>query len=360
MITGIDNNAIRISTTVPRRAESRDGSRNKARGFSLVELMIALVLGLLVIGAVISVFITNQQAFRTAENMARLQENARFAFEALAREMRESGGTPCGTTAVANVLNGGGGWWSWGNGPLIGYDGNQAGPQSFGSDPGQRVAGTDGVLVLTASLFEGVVITDHNANAAQFKVKMANQGIQDGDIVMACDSQSAAIFQVTNVTNTNQANVTIIVHNTGTGNPGNCSKGLGLPTVCTANGTPKSFASGGLIARYSASFWYIGNNSRGGRSLYRLGFTGAPSPQAQEIADGVTDMQIEYLTAAPGTPPTLANRYVAASAIADWDDVIAARVTLTMETGDRVGVDGNAIIRPFMHVISLRNREYVP
>lgn len=356
MITGLDNNAIRISTAVPRRAESRSGCRNTARGFSLVELMIALVLGLLVIGAVVSVFIANQQAFRTAESMARLQENARFAFEVLAREMRESGGTPCGATAVANVLNGGGGWWDWGNGPLIGYDGNQAGPQSFGSGPGQRVTGTDGVLVLTASLFEGVVITHHNATAAQFTVNMADHGIQDGDIVMACDSQSAAIFQVTN---TNQANATID-HNTGTGNPGNCSKGLGLPTVCTADGTPKSFANGGLIAHYSASFWYIGNNSRGGQSLYRLGFTGAPSPQAQEIADGVTDMQIEYLTAAAGTPPTLANGYVAASAIADWADVVAARVTLTMETGDRVGVDGNAIIRPFMHVISLRNREYAP
>lgn len=356
MITWLDNNGVGSPSGIPRRAEFIPGFRNTARGFSLVELMIALVLGLLVIGAVVSVFITNQQAFRTAENMARLQENARFAFEALAREMRESGGTPCGTTAVANVLNGGGGWWDWGNGPLIGYDGNQAGPQSFGSGPGQRVTGTDGVLVLTASLFEGVVITHHNATAAQFTVNMANHGIQDGDIVMACDSQSAAIFQVTN---TNPANATI-VHNTGTGNPGNCSKGLGLPTVCTANGTPKSFANGGLIAHYSASFWYIGNNPRGGRSLYRLGFTGAPSPQAQEIADGVTDMQIEYLTAAAGTPPTLANGYVAASSIADWADVVAARVTLTMETGDRVGVNGNAIIRRFMHVISLRNREYVP
>ncbi|MEF3193875.1 MAG: PilW family protein, partial [Halothiobacillaceae bacterium] len=304
----------------------------------MVELMIALVLGLLVIGAVVGVFISNKQAFRTAENMARLQEEARFAFEAMAREIREAGGTPCGATAVANVLNGGGGWWNWNNGPLIGYDGNQAGPQPFGSGPGQRVTGTDGVLMLTASLFEGVVITDHNPSAAQFKVNTPNHDIRTDDIVMACDSQSAAIFQVTNA---NQGNVTI-VHNTGTGTPGNCSKGLGLPTVCTANGTSKTFAKGGFISHYSASFWYIGNNAHGGRSLYRLGFTGAPSPQTQEIAEGVTDMQIEYLTATAGTPPTLANSYVAASAIANWADVIAVRITLTMETGDRVATDGKA------------------
>lgn len=334
------------------------GARASISGFSLVELMIALVLGLIVIGAAVSIFLSNQQTFRTTENLARLQENARFAFESMAREIREAGGTPCGVKPVANVINGGGGWWNWNTqGPLRGYAGNTPGPQAFGTSPGLRVVNTDAILVLSASLFEGVTITDHNPTAAQFKVNKANHGILSNEIVMACDRQSAAIFQVTSA---NQANATI-VHNAGGTSPGNCSKGLGIPTDCTsANGTAKTFSKGGSIARLNASFWYIGNNGRGGRSLYRLNFSGAPQAQAQEIAEGVTDMRLEYLQVAPGTPPTLPASYVNASSVTDWANVVAVRLSLIMATTHRVGVDGQAITHTFMHVISLREREFAP
>lgn len=334
------------------------GPRTSISGFSLVELMIALVLGLVVIGAAVSIFLSNQQTFRTTENLARLQENARFAFESMAREVREAGGTPCGMKPVANVINGGGGWWSWNTqGPLRGYAGNTPGPRAFGTTPGLRATNTDAILVLSASLFEGVTITTHDPTSAQFKVNKTNHGIQNDEIVMACDRQSAAIFQVTNA---NQANATI-VHNTGGTSPGNCSKGLGIPTDCTsANGTAKTFSKGGFIARLNASFWYIGNNDRGGRSLYRLNFSGAPQAQAQEIAEGVTDMLLEYLQITPGTPPTLPASYVSAASVTDWANVVAVRLTLIMATTNNVGVDGQAIPRTFMHVISLREREFAP
>lgn len=67
-----------------------------SRGFSLVELMIAIVLGLVVMGGVISIFVANRQAFRVSENMAHVQENARVAFELLARDLREAGETHAG------------------------------------------------------------------------------------------------------------------------------------------------------------------------------------------------------------------------------------------------------------------------
>lgn len=347
-----------LSSSYWTKPSGRAISRHAARGFSLVELMIALVLGLLLIGAVVGELISNRQVFRTTENMARVQENARFAFEALAREVREAGGIPCGTTKVANVLNNSQNYWwgDWDSGPLIGYDdydGNNDNPSVDGPATNNRVAGTDGILILTANLLEGLVITDHNPTSAQFKVNMANHGIQDGDIVMACDNVSAAIFQVTNA---NQNNMTI-VHNTGTGSPGNCSKGLGWPTVCTTNGTQKTFAKGGIISKFSASYWYIGNNSRDGRSLYRLGLTGSPHPVSQEMVDGVTDMQIEYLAR---TSTALADSYENASDISNWDKVVAVRIALTLETADAVGIDGDSISRTFTHVISLRNREYAP
>ena len=62
------------------------------RGFSLVELMIALALGLFLTGVAITVVINNRQTFRLAENQARMQENARAAFEMMARDLRAAGG----------------------------------------------------------------------------------------------------------------------------------------------------------------------------------------------------------------------------------------------------------------------------
>lgn len=77
------------------------------RGFNLIELMITLLLGLLVVLAAISMFISSRRLYTTTENMSRLQESARVAFELMARDLREAGGNACSTTcAVASTMTG--------------------------------------------------------------------------------------------------------------------------------------------------------------------------------------------------------------------------------------------------------------
>ena len=71
-------------------------ARAHARGLSLVELMIALMLGLLVLGSASAIFISNRQTYRATEGLGRVQENGRMAFEMMARDLREAGGHPCG------------------------------------------------------------------------------------------------------------------------------------------------------------------------------------------------------------------------------------------------------------------------
>ena len=64
-----------------------------ARGVSLIELMVALVLGLLVVGGAIGMFISNKQAYSATESVGRVQENSRLAFELMARDKKvERGG----------------------------------------------------------------------------------------------------------------------------------------------------------------------------------------------------------------------------------------------------------------------------
>lgn len=334
--------------------------KHRQCGLSLIELMIAMVLGLLVTLGVVNLFLTTRTVYRQNENLARIQENARFAFEFLGREIREAGGISCGSNLpTANVLNNPEtNWWSnWGDG-IHGYDDTQDTfpPKRFGSNSLDRVAGTDAFVVMTSTQSDLIIITDHNPNSAQFKVNATAHGLADGDIVMVCDYRQAAIFQITNA---NSSNVTI-VHNTGGSvSPGNCSKGLGVPTVCTTNGTPYTFEKGGFLGRLSASAWYVGHNDRGGTSLYRVRMRnnrGSADTITEEIVEGVTNMQVTYLVRA--SDGTLANDYVGAAALtpADWPNVVAARVALTFSSLENVGTEQQSLVRSLASVYTLRNR----
>jgi type IV pilus assembly protein PilW len=297
------------------------------------------------------VLLANRESYRTSEALGRMQENARFTFEVLGRSIRAAGGNPCGGNKVANVLiNQSTAWWAnWGNNAVRGYEANDAQfPQPVGSGVAQRVAGADALILMSGALDEGVVITDHNPNSAQFKVNTTQHGLADGDIVMACDNDHAAIFQVTNA---NSSNVTI-VHNTGAGNPGNCSKGLGYPTDCSSvNGNLYTFAGNGFLAKLSAEAWYIGNNSRGGRSLYRIYLAGSGNnPTApEEVVPDVRDMQLAYLASS-------ANDYAPADSITDWGKVVAVRLEITTEAPD-VKFNGTALTRTWATVVQIRNSQ---
>ncbi|AWV06670.1 PilW family protein [Marilutibacter maris] len=310
--------------------------------------MVALVLGLFITGAAISVFLSNRQTYRATENLGRVQESTRVAFELMARDVREAGGTPCARNLpTANVVNTtAGDWWAdWSTG-VLGVDG------AFAVDnPANRVAGTDAVELKSGDS-NGVTVTDHVPTSAQFKVNTVDHGLNDGDIVMVCDYRQASIVQVTNAQpGTNDT----VVHNTGSPvTPGNCTKGLGVPVDCTTtNGTPYTYGPNSTIVKLHSARWYIGTNANNNRALYRqiLRRSGATvATVAEEITEGVSDMQITYLL--PGD-----TTYRDATAVAArWNEVLAARIELTLDSPEEVGVDGNVLQRTLVHTVTLRNR----
>lgn len=325
------------------------------RGFSIMELMISLSLGLVVSAAVILIFLSNQEMYRQNDNLARLQENARYGFEIMGRYIREAGGIPCGNNLqVANVLTDADTqWWSTWHGGLQGFEGaDNTFPQAFGTNAGDRVTGTDALTIVSASIKPTIRIIDHDPTNLRLELADANV-TQAGAVLMACDYDQAAIFQVSAAT-LNDRN---IFHDVNVGTPSNCSSGLGHPTDCTdPAGTPKQFANNGFITPLSATAWYLGTNSRGGRSLFRLALEssgGVAAPITEEVAEGISDLQMEYLeTDASGNLPT---NYVDASLVNDWNRVIAARIVVTLETLDPVA-NGAPIVRRWYTIFALRNR----
>lgn len=67
--------------------------RRTQLGLSIVELMVAMALGLLLMTGVIQVFLSSRQTYAANEAMGRLQENGRFALEFIARSARLAGYT---------------------------------------------------------------------------------------------------------------------------------------------------------------------------------------------------------------------------------------------------------------------------
>ena len=70
---------------------SRGGTGRQQGGFSLVELMIALLLGLLLMSGIIAVYLESKNSFVQDEAIARVQENGRFALRLLTREVAMGG-----------------------------------------------------------------------------------------------------------------------------------------------------------------------------------------------------------------------------------------------------------------------------
>ena len=69
------------------------------RGFSLVELMIAMVLGLLVAEGIYILFAAAGKVNTTQTALARLQENGRIAIDLIANDLRSAGRLPCGSNS---------------------------------------------------------------------------------------------------------------------------------------------------------------------------------------------------------------------------------------------------------------------
>lgn len=316
-------------------------ARRRMAGFSLVELMTAMLLSLLLIGATVSVFMSNRRVYTATEGMGRLQENARIAFELMARDIREGGGNPCDVRMrLVSVLADTTDWWSnyTTEMALSGFD-NGAHPDS--------VDGTDAIRV---QFFEdlGIVTSAGMGGSSGSLVVNDIDRIAERQILMVCGffpasatepvTDTAAIFSAGKSGGS-------IVHDEGSGNIGSDFSNAAHPTAVV-------FPAGSLLGSLRAIEWYVGTNEEGRNSLYRrqLQYPGTAPVMGdpEEVVTDVVDMQLTYLendTWSTGLPSS-------------WNNVTAVRIALELEARDSRagGVEGENIRRRLTHMVALRNR----
>jgi type IV pilus assembly protein PilW len=66
-------------------------SRDRQAGMTMVELMIAMVLGVVLGGSIIAVFVNNSHSFNQDENVLRMQDDARYALREIAFDISMAG-----------------------------------------------------------------------------------------------------------------------------------------------------------------------------------------------------------------------------------------------------------------------------
>ncbi len=80
----------------------------RQRGFTLIELMVAMVLGLLVAAGIVTVFASTNSSNKAQNQVARLQEEGRFAMSRIGTDLRMANGQYCNNTGgVAAAASGG-------------------------------------------------------------------------------------------------------------------------------------------------------------------------------------------------------------------------------------------------------------
>ena len=315
-------------------------------GFSLVELMIALLLGTLVVAAAGGIFLANRQTFRSTDNLGRVQEGMRTAFELMARDIREAAGNPCSNAVpLANVINTPSAqWWTnlenWGQG-LRGYMGNQPfSDAASGGGAGQRLGGTD-AIELFATETPVRMVTAHTPASATFTLGSIDHGFAAGDLALACSPRHAALFQISSVSGAT------IGHGTG-GTPGNCTSALGVPVNCGTSNSYEFSIPNTVLARVHAVRWYVANNAAGRPALYQQRLVNG-GVSTQEVVEGVRSLELTYLERNETS-------YGNASTVAAWDQVVAVNIRAEVEGEPNSGAAGAALARTVEHVVSLRNR----
>ena len=323
--------------------------QSRMRGFSLIELMVALAISLLLLMGVVALFISSRASYETTERLSRIQENGRFALDQLTDDMRVAGFNGCarGATTPArnedfriNVVAGGGADLRWNFlVPAQGFNGTGSAwaPALDTTNLLPAPSPTGDVLILR--------IPRRDARALQLTAKQTNPTdpltvgviapapLEAGDIAMISDCTGRAFFQVTGYAGGQ------IQHAVGGGTssaaevtPGN------LENLTGANSLLHPFMAGAEIVPVVTMIYYLAP-SDGDATRMSLWRKTAGMVRSDEIAEGIE--RLELLFGIDSTSPRdgRADTYVPANLVTDWGAVMTAQVALLARSPDAYGTD---------------------
>ncbi|MCK4587273.1 MAG: PilW family protein [Gammaproteobacteria bacterium] len=332
----------------------------KQKGLTLIEIMISITISLILLGGVVQILASSKMTYRVQDAAARVQESGRFGIHFLTGELRMAGYMGCGSIVnnpinIVDMNNDGipdEAANFTGNG-LMGYEysGTLSVPltDTLNLTAANIIADTDVVTIKRGSS-TGVrlqgQLTAINANI-QLDPATADGMFDVGDILFISDCEFADVFTPTTVSGGGGA-ITIAHSN----------------AVNTENFLSTVYDDDAEVMRMVNTTFYLATGASGEPSLFRSSLGNGGAMVAQELVEGVSDMQITYGedTNVVVEGKRSANVYVTANNVTDWTNVVNVRITLTIRSAEdniatSVTAEGDRRLRrSFTTSITIRNR----
>lgn len=301
----------------------------RQKGLSIIELMVAITLGLILTAGLVQIFAGNQRSFTMAEANMRVQETGRMSVEFLNRAVRNADYWGCiPRDNVGNKLD------PTGTGYSTDLHEFENGFYAYQSDGTVGIAGTDVMVLRGVGGAGDVSIEDEMPNASANLDVNTTEGIHEGDILLISDCIAGDIFQVTAEPTTSNK----IQHNGGNKQePGNAKTRDGVLVVVdnncpgdAANCLSKQYGGDAQIFKpYFYQFYLDVDDGR--RALYRKDGLNTPV----EIMDGVWDFQMRV-----GIDPGLAT-----GEASQWVDIDSATALSSAAASEVVAVQISMLVR---------------
>ncbi len=289
-------------------------------GITLVELMVAMVIGLILLVAIAYVYMGNRQTFRALDDFSRVQENYRYAMDQVGVDMRMAGFTGCVNVSSIDAANPA-------NIPIQppaiaanpnslalatavqGYSGAGAWPGPAPA-PANYVAGTD-VLRITTSSGQGTNVTGPMPGAGgAIPINGNPANISAGATIVISDCTTAEIFSAGAVG--------------------------GTTSVTPSAALSKIYSTGAEIFPFLDTVYFIGSNPAGNPSLYRRQNGAA----AEELVENVERMVLRF--GVDTNNDYAIDNYSIATAVGNWRQVLSVRVNLVFRSNNAVATGTNS------------------
>lgn len=266
--------------------------RKCSTGFSLVELMIAITLGIILVTSVLNVFLNNKLLINAEVSLSRIQESGRLVMELFTKDLRKVGYHGCSNPADMNiiVMAASGVNADFGATSLRGFEVGSGGtftPTLDGADSlivihgsGSQKArvGSDVLQIKYADRIGAKLTSSTDPVNTSFQVD-SNPSLVQNDIVIVSDCQSAHIFAITN--NPASSGTIIIEHAASNNSPHKMLPG---------------YASGADLLSYRDVTYFVADTGRnnGNSDVYSLYRKFSTSDTLEELVEGVEFLQVLY------------------------------------------------------------------
>ena len=312
-----------------RHSHSMSSQRRRCSGLTLIELMVAMLLSLVLMGGVLTLFASSKTTFRLQSGLATVQENGRHALYMLVRDIRGAGFSGCaGIETNQGKMNAEPAPEDLdsltGKDVLFGMDNVDANAADAAGNKYNAVPGTDLLRVRGAADSGISLLADEVPVNANIQLTTATQFFKEGDVLVLSDCETTDFFRATNVSQS--GGKTTIAHSS------------------TGNKTPflsKPYGKDAFLYAFRSNTYFIRDTGRTNavgdpiRALYRRNIEFDPTlNNDEELVDGVEDMQVTY--GVDGDGNGFVDQFVDAPAATsdDWEKVRAVRVSLLVSSVD--------------------------